>query len=235
MHAIVDLPSNAAPLRTILIVDDNAEFRLSAQWWLASAGYEVVNYADPVAALASLSNCPPAGPACLMLDVRMPGMSGLELHDRLREQGVDLPVVYMSGHGDVPLAVQAMQKGAVSFLEKPFVEAELEAVLSRVFSAPRIAKDQAAPTRRSAKSRTPAAQRQPDDGEVAWQLRLDTLTPREREVFQGVVDGQLNKVLAHHMGVSVKTVELHRQRGMAKLGATSATHLVRMAVSGRVV
>ncbi len=120
--------------RTIFIVDDNAEFRSSAQWWLASAGYEVVDFADPAAALDALQSRPPSGDACLLLDVRMPGMSGLDLHDRLHECGVKLPIIYMTGHGDVSLAVQAMQKGAVSFLEKPFADAALEQALDRAFA-----------------------------------------------------------------------------------------------------
>ena len=202
--------------RTIVIVDDNAEFRRSAQWWLTSAGYDVVDYADPQSALHSLQAAPPQGQACLLLDVRMPGMSGLDLHDALREKGVALPVVYMTGHGDVPLAVQAMQKGAVSFLEKPFADSALEAALPRAFEAPR------------------AQPRNDDPARVEWQCRLARLTPRERELLGWVVEDKLNKTIAELMGISIKTVELHRKRVMQKLGATSATHLVKMAVSERV-
>lgn len=202
--------------RTIVIVDDNAEFRRSAQWWLTSAGYDVVDYADPQSALHSLQAAPPQGQACLLLDVRMPGMSGLDLHDALREKGVALPVVYMTGHGDVPLAVQAMQKGAVSFLEKPFADSALEAALQRAFEAPR------------------AQPRNDDPARVEWQCRLARLTPRERELLGWVVEDKLNKTIAELMGISIKTVELHRKRVMQKLGATSATHLVKMAVSERV-
>jgi two-component system response regulator FixJ len=214
--------------RTIYIVDDNAEFRRSAQWWLASAGYEVVDYGDPDAALAALSALPaqqPEAPACLLLDVRMPGMSGLDLHDRLRERGVQLPIVYMTGHGDVPLAVQAMQKGAVSFLEKPFADAALEAALQRAFDTPQAAAAPAAPAEEA-----PAQ----DAARVEWQQRLQRLTPRERELLGWVVQDKLNKTIADLMGISIKTVELHRKRVMDKLGATSAVHLVRMWVSERV-
>jgi FixJ family two-component response regulator len=201
--------------RTIYIVDDNTEFRRSAQWWLASAGYSVVDYADPADALVDLQAHPPPGPACLLLDVRMPGMSGLDLHDRLRARGVQLPIVYMSGHGDVPLAVQAMQKGAVSFIEKPFAEAALEAALERAFA--------------------PAADLPPDAAAAEWQERLASLTPRERELLGWVIEDKLNKTIADLMGISIKTVELHRKRVMDKLGATSATHLIKMVVSERVV
>jgi two-component system response regulator FixJ len=202
--------------RTIVIVDDNAEFRRSAQWWLTSAGYEVVDYGDPQAALDALPAAAPAGQACLLLDVRMPGMSGLDLHDALRAKGVAMPVVYMTGHGDVPLAVQAMQKGAVSFLEKPFADDALEAALQRAFDTPR----------------APA----PDDdpARAEWQSRLARLTPRERELLGWVVEDKLNKTIADLMGISIKTVELHRKRVMEKLGATSATHLMKMVVSERV-
>jgi two-component system, LuxR family, response regulator FixJ len=210
-------------LRTIVIVDDNADFRRSAQWWLAGAGYDVVDYADPAEALEALQQRPPPGDACLLLDVRMPGMSGLDLHDRLRERGVRLPVVYMSGHGDVPLAVQAMQKGAVSFIEKPFAEAALEAALHRAFEAPAV--DALAPTPAPA----------PTPSQAEWQRRLARLTPRERELLGWVVEDKLNKTIADLMGISIKTVELHRKRVMDKLGASSATHLIKMVVSERVV
>lgn len=207
--------------RRIYIVDDNAEFRRSAQWWLASAGYEVVDYGDPADALGALQAHPPAQPACLLLDVRMPGMSGLDLHDRLLQAGVHVPIVYMTGHGDVPLAVQAMQRGAVSFLEKPFAEDALEAALQRAFS-------------------TPAAEAEPEAADAPaeaseWQRRLARLTPRERELLGWVIEDKLNKTIADLMGISIKTVELHRKRVMEKLGASSATHLIKMVVSERVV
>ena len=206
--------------RTIYIVDDNAEFRRSAQWWLSSAGYEVVDYGDPALALDELQAHPPTGPACMLLDVRMPGMNGLALHDRLNDIGLHLPVVYMTGHGDVPLAVQAMQKGAVSFLEKPFADEALEQALERAFS--------------------PAAAAEPapsadDPSAIEWRARLDRLTPRETELLGWVMQDKLNKTIADLMGISIKTVELHRKRVMEKLGASCATHLIKMMVSERVV
>ena len=204
--------------KTIYIVDDNADFRRSAQWWLASAGYEVVDYADPALALDALQTHPPDRPACLLLDVRMPGMSGLDLHDRLRERGVHLPIVYMSGHGDVALAVQAMQRGAVSFLEKPFAEEALEQALQRAFEAP-----------------PPQLPPPPDPAAAEWQQRLESLTRRERELLAWVVEDKLNKTIADLMSISIKTVELHRKRVMDKLGAASVTQLIKMVVSERVV
>ncbi|HUG22609.1 response regulator transcription factor [Piscinibacter sp.] len=207
-------------MRTIVIVDDNAEFRSSAQWWLASAGYAVVDFADPAAALEALQAEPPSGPACLLLDVRMPGMSGLDLHDRLQEHGLRLPIIYMTGHGEVPLAVQAMQKGAVSFLEKPFADEALEQALERAFQAQ---PDTAPPG---------TAER---EAQAQWQQRLARLTPRERELLGWVVEDKLNKTIADLMGISIKTVELHRKRVMKKLDAASVTHLIKMVVGGRVV
>ena len=215
-------PTSPMSARTIVIVDDNPEFRRSAHWWLTSAGYDVVDYGDPQAALDALPAAAPAGPACLLLDVRMPGMSGLDLHDALRAKGVAMPVVYMTGHGDVPLAVQAMQKGAVSFLEKPFADDALEAALQRAFATP-------APV-----TAPPAAAVEDDPARAEWQRRLARLTPRERELLGWVIEDKLNKTIADLMGISIKTVELHRKRVMEKLGASSATHLMKMVVSERV-
>ena len=219
--------------RTIFIVDDNADFRSSAHWWLAGAGYEVVDYADPAEALAGLRSARPAGPACVLLDVRMPGMSGLDLHDRLREQGLPWPVVYMTGHGDVPLAVQAMQRGAVSFLEKPFADQALEEALDRAFHASAVpaAAVVPVPVQVPEPAAAPVAE---DPARQSWQQRLTRLTPRERELLGWVVEGTLNKVIADRMGISIKTVELHRKRVMDKLQAISVTHLITMVVSGRV-
>jgi two-component system, LuxR family, response regulator FixJ len=208
--------------RTIYIVDDNNEFRQSTRWWLEGAGYDVVDFADPTVALRSLTAGGAAAAhsaACLLLDVRMPRVSGLDLHDRLRESGVGLPIVYMTGHGDVPLAVQAMQKGAVSFLEKPFDEQALEAALGRAFERGDAA---------------PAGGGGNDAAAQEWQGRLAALTRREHELLQWVMQDKLNKTTADLMGISIKTVELHRKHLMDKLGAQSATHLMRMAVSGRV-
>jgi two-component system response regulator FixJ len=210
--------------RTIFVVDDNAQFRDSVQWWLSGAGYEVVEFGDPDAALAGLRARPSLAGSCLLLDVRMPGMSGLDLHDRLNEQGLRLPVVYMTGHGDVALAVRAMQKGAVSMLEKPFAEQAMEQALRRAFDwwcaepappkAPVVADD------------APAQQ---------WAARCASLTAREREVLHWVVQPTLNKTISDRMGISIKTVEMHRANLMRKLGAGSVTHLIKMVVAERVL
>src|SRR5258708_4350172 len=106
--------------RTVYIVDDNTQFREATRFWLSGCGFDVHAWGDPLEAIEALEQRDRTQPACLMLDVRMPRLSGLDVHDRLLERGAQLPVIYMSGHADVPLAVQAMQKGAVTMLEKPF-------------------------------------------------------------------------------------------------------------------
>jgi two-component system, LuxR family, response regulator FixJ len=203
----------------IWLVDDNAEFRDSAAWWLEGLGYEVTQFEGPAECLAALATEGGAeGPICLLFDVRMPEMSGLQLLDMLRERGVGWPVIFMTGHGDVPLAVEAMRKGALTFLEKPFQEAALEEALGQAFAA----------CARAASVGDGA------EAEPELRARLDTLTPREAEVMELVVAGHPNKVVAFKLGISPKTVELHRSRVMSKMKATSLTQLVRMNLSGRV-
>ncbi|PVM89188.1 DNA-binding response regulator [Caulobacter radicis] len=197
-------------LGAVCLVDDHGEFRQSAAWWLESLGYAVSTFDG---ARAFLDAGDPPADACLLLDVRMPDMSGLELLDALKARGCERPVIFMTGHGDVPLAVEAMQKGAVTFLEKPFQEAALEAALERAFA-------QVRPVQ------TP--------GQQAYTRRVAGLTEREREVMALVVAGKVNKVIAYDLGISPKTIELHRSRIMTKMEATSLTRLVRMAVTATV-
>ncbi len=211
---------------TLFIVDDNTDFRESAAWWLTGLGYAVRSFDAPLAALQALREWraadPPAddGLACLLLDFRMPQMSGLDLHDALTAEGIVLPVIYMTGHGDVPLAVQAMQRGAVTFLEKPFEEAALEAALALALQ-------------RAAEVRQRAVAQSVDDASVAvFRRRMGALSPREREVLAGVMAGKINKSIARELGLSVKTVDLHRANLMDKMKATSLVHLVRMVTSG---
>jgi FixJ family two-component response regulator len=216
-QAVSDVP------RTLYLLDDNADFRGTAKWWLSGAGYEVVDFEDGPAAIAALQALSPQqlGRSCLLLDVRMPGMSGLQVHDALIACGVAgaggaLPIIYMTGHGDVPLAVQAMEKGAVTFLEKPFEDSALESALERAFAQRADAVPQPAPC-------------------PEFQRRLSGLTVRETQVMQGVVDGKISKVIARDLNISSKTVELHRGRVLAKMQADSAIHLTRMVVEQRVL
>jgi two-component system response regulator FixJ len=205
--------------RTIYLVDDNAEFRASAQWWLSGSGYVVQAFGDAEEALPQLARLDAAQrqQACLLLDVRMPGLSGLDLHDRLNDCGVThpvtgLPVIYMSGHADVPLAVEAMRKGAITVIEKPLDNQVLESALEQAFSA--------------RESQAPVC--------ADFQRRLAQLTPRERQVLAMVVDGCTSKVIARALGISIKTADLHRSRMMGKMQADSVVHLTRMVITRRV-
>jgi len=206
--------------RTVYIVDDNTEFLQSAAWWLQGAGFDVECFGDPKEALAAL--CTPRPHSCLLLDVRMPGMSGLEVHEHLRQRGVTLPVVYMTGHGDVPLAVEAMRKGAVTFIEKPFADEALESALALAFAP------------RDVRTEIPPAPQAPSSAESAFTQRMARLTAREREVIDWVVKGKLNKVIADILGISIKTVELHRKNAMVKLEARTVIDLTRLMVTGKV-
>jgi FixJ family two-component response regulator len=210
----------------ICLVDDNADFRESAAFWLEGLGYEVSAFDGASACLAALdADEALRREACLLLDVRMPEMSGLQLLDALNARGVQRPVIFMTGHGDVPLAVEAMRKGALTFLEKPFQETALEEALRQAFTA-RELPPPASPEPAVAAPDAPSAEAQ------EFQRRRDTLTPRELEVMELVVEGHPNKVVAHRLDISPKTVELHRSRVMAKMQASSLTQLVRMAVAG---
>ncbi len=217
--------------RTIFIVDDNAEFRQSAEWWLQGAGFRVESFEDPVQALDQLAGQDAPEQVCVLLDVRMPGMSGLDMHDALHARGIPSPVIYMTGHGAIPLAVEAMKKGAVTFLEKPLDDVALESALEAAFSRK--------PPARSRQSDGLSVQTvdggsgEPDPAQKAYQKCFDKLTPREREVLQGIVDGKLNKVIAGDLDISIKTVEVHRARVMSKLQARSLPDLVKMVVTGR--
>jgi two-component system response regulator FixJ len=220
--------------RTVYIVDDNQQFRESACFWLEGAGFDVQAWGDPREALRALAERDRAESACLLLDVRMPELGGLDMHDALlREPGqAALPVIYMSGHADVPLAVEAMRKGAVTLLEKPLDDAALEAALDAAFSRPLPAAGAAGP---SARPVGPADQAPAGDEACAeFERRERSLAPREREVLGFVVQGIYNKVIADRLGLSIKTVELYRSRAMAKMKAKSVAELTRMMVSRRV-
>lgn len=222
--------------RTVYIVDDHVEFLESAAWWLQGAGFDVKGFGRPLDALDALTvaGLAPAR-ACLLLDVRMPDMSGLELHDLLLTRSVKLPVVYMTGHGDVPLAVEAMRKGAVTFIEKPFADEALETALALAFAPrPYPPAPAAAPDHELTAAFTPPTAPRPSPAEAAFSARMARLTGREREVIDWVVQGKLNKVIADLLGISIKTVELHRKNAMVKLQARSVIDLTRLMVTGRV-
>lgn len=197
---------NAEP--TVFVVDDDQAMRNSLKWLIESIGMQVRTYSS---ADEFLSSYYPGQAGCLLLDVRMPGMSGLELQAHLARRESRLPVIIITGHGDVAMAVKAMKAGAVDFIEKPFHDEEL---LSSIRNA--LDFDE--------KQRSLQSQR----AEIA--ARLAELTPREHEVMEMVTDGAANKEIAAALGVSAKTVEAHRARVMDKMRATSLAELVRMAL-----
>lgn len=194
----------------VAVVDDDADLREALAFLLGTAGRRAVAYASAEALLAA---GPPGSLACLLVDVRMPGgMDGIALLRELRRRGHPAPVLVMTGHGDIPLAVRAMREGASDFLEKPFDDA---ALLDAVEGALVVAA--ADPARSS-------------QGEV--KARLAALSPREREVLGGLVAGRANKAIAHDLGISVRTVEVHRANTMEKLGARSLSEAIRLALAG---
>jgi two-component system, LuxR family, response regulator FixJ len=190
----------------VFIVDDDEAVRSSLRLLLKSVGL-VPTALD--SAREFLKGYDPAQPGCLVLDVRMPGMSGLELQEHLNMQGAVIPVIFITGHGDVPMAVEAMQAGAFDFLQKPFRDQDL---IDRIQRA--LEKDRA--NRATLNERSLIHE------------RLKSLTPREREVLAMVASGKPNKVMASDLGVSQRTVEIHRARVMEKMGASSLAQLVRM-------
>jgi RNA polymerase sigma factor (sigma-70 family) len=196
---------------TVFIVDDEEAVRDSLQWLLESSGLKVALFDS---AEAFLQGYDPAQPGCLVVDVRMPGMSGLELQEKLTELHYSIPVIFITGHGDVPMAVQAVKHGAADFLEKPFNDKELLQIVQRCLE-----QDQ----------QQRARQQQVD----STQSRLASLTPREREVMQLVVAGKLNKQIADQLNISIKTVEAHRAKVMEKAGAHSLAELVQIVLASR--
>jgi FixJ family two-component response regulator len=196
---------------TVFIVDDDEAVRDSLKMLMNSVGLESECYAS---AQEFLEDYDPDRPGCLVLDVRMPGMSGIDLQERLVAMHSVHPVIFITGHGDVPMAVHAMRAGAVDFVQKPFSE---QALLDRIHQS----------LEQDSKSRTLLGRRE----EIAE--RIAQLTPREKQVMELVTDGKANKVIAIDLGVSERTVEIHRARVMQKMGAESLPHLVRMAIQAR--
>ena len=188
------------------IVDDDEAVRSSLRFLIRSVGLQAQAFGS---AQEFLKSYDPRQPGCLLLDVRMPGMSGLELQQELNRRGATLPVIFITGHGDVPMAVAAMQFGAFDFLQKPFRDQDLLDCVQRAMT-------------RDAESRGRLAAR------AEIRARLATLTPREMEVMKLVTSGKANKVVGADLGVSQRTVEIHRAHVMEKMGAGSLAELVRM-------
>ena len=198
----------AAPVHapTAYIVDDDEAIRTLWRWLVESHGYSVQTFSSAAEFIAAYD---PARRGCLVLDLRLPGMDGLELQEYLTQKGVDIPIVFVTAHGDVPTAVTAIKGGAVDFIQKPFDYRRALSVVEKAFE-------------RDSESRERRAKR----AEAA--TRIAALTERERAVLERVIEGKPNKVIAADLDISVKTVEFHRARVMEKMGADSVAELVQL-------
>jgi len=196
--------------RTVIhVVDDDPAMRDSLAFLLDVNGFQPKTYES---ANAFLSAAAIDAPACVVSDIRMPGMNGIELVRELKRKGAVCPVILITGHGDVALAVEAMKAGAVDFIEKPFDDAALLDAIRMALEA------------QSAKEGDSAAKKEAE-------ARLADLSPRERDVLQGLVAGKINKVIAHELNISPRTVEVYRANLMAKTGARSMSELMRIALA----
>jgi len=191
----------------VYVVDDDDAIRRSAGFMLKTSGFRVRTFESGVQLLKEVRSL---GPGCILLDIRMPEMDGLDVQRALRDEGVSLPVVIMTGHGDVNIAVQAMKAGAVDFIEKPFEKPMLLDALEQAQS--RLTED-AVSSKRAEEAR----------------VRLNVLTPRELDVLRGLTQGLPNKTIAYDLGISPRTVEIHRANLMEKLGARSLSDALRLA------
>ena len=191
----------------VVVIDDDTEFRESLVRLLRSAGMHALAFAS----VAEFSKSkPPDGPTCLVLDVRMPGRSGLEFQRDLAAAGATLPIVFITGHGDIPMTVQAMKAGAIEFLTKPFRDQELLDAVNVGLARDRV-------------------RRENEDSLTGLRARFEDLTPRERAILVEVVQGRLNKQIAGDMGITETTVKVHRSNMMRKIEAASLPDLCRMA------
>ncbi|OSZ67023.1 DNA-binding response regulator [Sphingomonas sp. IBVSS1] len=197
--------------RQVYLVDDEAPVRRSLGFMLKTSGYEVEQFESGEAFLKAAGQL---APGCVLLDVRLGGLDGLAVQQALKDRGIMLPVIIITGHGDVGLAVRAMKAGAVDFLEKPF---EKTAVIAAIDQA--LARNQG----------RAELERLADQARA----QLNGLTPRERDVLNGLVEGQSNKVIAYDLGISPRTVEIHRANLMSKLGVNSLSDALKIAFTAR--
>jgi len=201
---------NEDTLGVVYVVDDDEAVRDSLQWLLEASRYRVLGYDS---AEKFLADHDPEAIAVAIVDVRMPGMSGLELQDELIARKVPYPVIFITGHGDVPMAVSTMKKGAVDFIEKPFDHGALKALVERMLT----------------EARTRAAE---NETRKLSEALMAKLTAREQQVLERIVAGRLNKQIADDLGISIKTVEAHRANIMDKLNANTVADLMRTVLAG---
>ncbi|KUM27229.1 two-component system response regulator [Mesorhizobium loti] len=192
---------------TVLVIDDDPDLRASLGRLLRSVSINVQLFGSIADFLASAA---PDGPTCLVLDVRLPGQSGLDLQRELAEANRELPIIFITGHGDIPMSVQAMKRGAIEFLTKPFRDQDLLDAIQLGLSRDR-------------------ARRENEKDLAALRQRFDSLSPREREIVIQVASGRLSKQIAHDIGIAEATVKVHRSRAMQKMKAGSLPELGRMA------
>jgi FixJ family two-component response regulator len=195
------------PRETVFVVDDDPGVRHAVGSLLRSIGVQTTLFASAPEFLAA---APPDAPACVILDVRMPGLSGLDCQRQLKRAGLNIPVIFMTGHGDIKMSVRAMKAGAMEFLTKPFRDQDLIDAVQQALSLDR-------------------ARRSADEGMAELRMHFDSLTTRERDVMEGVVAGRLNKQIADELGTREVTVKVHRANVMRKMTAESVPDLVRMA------
>lgn len=193
--------------KLVHVVDDDDSVRRSVGFMLKTSGYKVASYAS---GSELLKEAKALETGCILLDIRMPGIDGLEVQQALKGKGVIIPIIIMTGHGDVPLSVRAMKAGAIDFIEKPFEKEILLAAVEEGFRT---------------LQRSDSARERANDAEV----RLQVLTAREREVLDGLAQGLPNKTIAYDLGISPRTVEIHRANLMSKLGVRSLSEALRLA------
>lgn len=199
----------------VYIVDDDEAVRDSLRWLLEGNGFSVKSFESAEKLLEITNSNPSDLKGCLILDVRMPGITGIELHDELLNLGINLPIIFITGHGSVSLAVRSMKKGAIDFLEKPFNDKQL---CSLVTNALEKSKENKFEKECSSKS----------------QALLDKLTPRETQVLERIIAGRLNKQIADDLKISIKTVEAHRANIMSKVEARTIADLIKTALSANI-
>ena len=207
------MSSQVTMQETVFVVDDDEAIRDSLRWLLEANGYRVQCFSSAEQVLeAYRSGQYAAQIGCLILDVRMTGMTGLELQEKLIAENSTMPIIFVTGHGDVPMAVSTMKKGAMDFIEKPFDEAELRKLVERMLD--------------KARSESADVQQQRSATE-----RLSKLTAREHQVLERIIAGRLNKQIADDLSISIKTVEAHRANIMEKLSVNTVADLLRLALS----